>query len=326
MKTLILSADDIAKYANAKLAIHSVDYVFTEFGNGSINLPPKIHVDMSKIGHESWCNAMPAYLAGQQIGGMKWIGGFGNNQAANLPYIMGVVILTDPTNGHVLSIMDGRQISDLRTGASAAVFTRYLAVSPLNDILVVGAGAQGKTAVECLLLEYPEAKIMVYDLNRERIEILKNSFPNPLNSRIIPVDNLENSARKSKLIVLLTTSKQPFMKNEWVSEGATVLGMGTYQQVFEEFTLSADKIVTDCWAQAIGRSELKPLYATGKITHKDCYAEIGEIAIGSICGRENDEERIMGLPLGIGAHDVCMAYHIYKSATENKDGSWVELQ
>ncbi len=326
METLILSAKDVEKYVDAELAVQSVDYVFTQFGQGNIDMPPKIHVDMSKIGHESWCNAMPAYISGKQIGGIKWIGGFGKNQGMNLPYIMGVIVLTDPTNGHAVAIMDGRRISDLRTGASAAVFARYLAVEPSRGILVVGAGVQGKAAIDCLLLEYPDEPVMVYDLNIEKVKLIKESVPLDMKERVVPVDNLEKAARGASLIVLLTTSRHPFLKNEWVSAGTTVLGMGTYQQVFEEFTLSADKIIPDCWAQAIGRGDLKPVYNSGKITGENCYAEIGEIAAGMVAGRENNIERILGLPVGIGAHDVCIANYVYQAAIANRDGIQVELQ
>ncbi len=326
MKTLILSSKDVEKYVAPELAIKSVDYVFTQYGQGNIDMPPKIHIDMSRIGHESWCNAMPAYIVEKKTGGIKWIGGFGENQSMNLPYIMGIIVLTDPVNGHVKSIMDGRRISDLRTGASAAVFARYLAVKPLKGIIVVGAGVQGKAAIDCLLLEYPNDPIMIYDIDFEKAKQFRDNFSPELRKRVIPVDNLEDAARASKLIVLLTTAQQPFLKNEWVSTGATVLGMGTYQQAFEDFTLSADKVIPDNCAQAIGRGELKPLYKAGKISPENCYAEIGDIAAGKSAGRENDEERILGLPVGIGAHDVCIADYVYQSAVENQDGVWVELQ
>jgi ornithine cyclodeaminase/alanine dehydrogenase-like protein (mu-crystallin family) len=326
LKTLILSAKDVEKYVDAELAIQSVDYVFTQFGKGNINMPPKINVDMSEIGHESWCNAMPAYIVEQKIGGIKWVGGFGENQRMNLPYIMGVIMLTDPMNGHTVAIMDGRRISDLRTGASAAVFARYLTVDPLKGILIVGAGVQGKAAADCLLLEYPGEPIMFYDLDPEKTKLMQESFPADVRDRIIPVDDLEKAARMSKLIILLTTAKQPFMKNEWVSAGATMLTMGTYQQAFDDFALSVDKIIPDNLAQARHRGDLKPLFAAGKLSDKDCYAEIGEIAAGITKGRENDTERILGIPVGIGAHDVCIAHQVYEAALKNQDGVLVELQ
>ena len=143
MSTLILNTKETEKYLNVEMAVETVDFVFHELGTGRINMPPKTNTDMSGIGHEAWCNAMPAYVQQRQVGGIKWIGGFGRNRAHNLPYIMGVIVLTDPAAGYAKAVMDARLISDYRTGASAAVFSRYLCAKSLKDILIVGAGAQG---------------------------------------------------------------------------------------------------------------------------------------------------------------------------------------
>jgi ornithine cyclodeaminase/alanine dehydrogenase-like protein (mu-crystallin family) len=99
-----------------------------------------------------------------------------------------------------------------------------------------------------------------------------------------------------------------------IAPGATVLGMGTYQQVHDEFALSADKLVPDSWAQAVGRGEMKPLIESNKISNDDLYAEIGDIVAEKCPGRESKQERIFGLPVGIGAHDLCLANAVYQAA------------
>lgn len=327
MDTLILSAKDVAKHLDVETAVKTVDFVFREQGAGDISMPPKINLDMSRIGHESWCNAMPAYIVNRQIGGIKWIGGFGENPNHSLPYIMGVVMLTDPRNGQCLSILDGRLISDHRTGAMTAVFARHLAVQPLTDILVVGAGAQGQMAVQCLHHDFPDANIRVFDINAAKARELKDRFADSsLGDKLVPVEHLEAAARESRLIVLLTTAMKPFMKNEWIAPGGTVLGMGTYPQIFEEFVFSADKVITDSLAQALVRGELKPLVKEGRFDESRIHAEIKDVLSGAKTGRESDGERILGLPVGIGAHDVCLGHVIYQRAVAAGDGVTVELQ
>lgn len=327
MKTRILSTAEVEKYLTIELAINTVDFVFKEFGSGNIVMPPKIHLDMSKIGHESWCNAMPAYIGDQKTGGIKWMGGFGNNRKQNLPYIMGVVLLTDPHTGFVKAIMDGRAISDFRTGASAAVFARYLSMTPLEHILIVGAGVQGQMAAKCLHHEFPESRIGLYDLSAERVRGFKETQTGTtLGDKLDVSGELESDCRKSQLVVLLTTAQSPFVKNEWIEKGTTVLGMGTYQQIEDDFALTCDKIVPDSWAQAKGRGEMKPLYLAGKIRDNDCYEELSGILAGKKPGRENDTERIFGLPVGLGAHDVAIGEIIYENAKQQKEGVEIEIQ
>ncbi len=327
MSTLILNTQETEKYLNVEMAVETVDFVFHELGAGRINMPPKTHTDMSGVGHEAWCNAMPAYVQQRQVGGIKWIGGFGQNREHNLPYIMGVIVLTDPATGYAKAIMDARLISDYRTGASAAVFSRYLSAKNLKDILIVGAGAQGRMAARCLGYEHPDAGIHLYDLDVQRIEEFINAVEGtPLGNRLHISTGLEETARKAGLIVMLTTAKCPFFKNEWIQPGTTVLGMGSYQQVEDDFALSDAKIITDSWEQAKHRGELKELTKNKRITDSDLYCELGQIVSGNMPGREHNEEKIFGLPIGIGAYDVAIADIIYEKATAGKDGLYVNIQ
>ena len=72
--------------------------------------------------------------------------------------------------------------------------------------------------------------------------------------------------------------------------------------------------------------QMKPLYEAGIVTDDHLYAEIGQIAAGKMPGRENRGERIFGLPMGVGAHDVCLAHAVFEAAKESGDGLSVELQ
>lgn len=327
MKTLILNTCETEKYLNVEMAVETVDFVFRELGAGRINMPPKTNTDMSGIGHEAWCNAMPAYIQQKQVGGIKWIGGFGENRKHNLPYIMGLIILTDPETGYAKAVMDARLISDFRTGASAAVFSRYLCRKPLRDILIVGAGAQGQMAARCLHYEHPDANIHFYDLDTNKIDDFKRTLEgSQLQNKIHVCTDLEKTAQVAKLIVMLTTAKKPFFKNEWITPGTTLLGMGSYQQVEDGFALSCDKIITDSWAQATHRGELKELCAEGKITDNDLYCELSEVVSGRMPGRQDEAERIFGLPIGIGAYDIAIADIIYEKASQCSDGLSVFIQ
>ena len=71
---------------------------------------------------------MPAYIGGDlDISGVKWVWGFNDNRSKGIPYIGGIILLNEARTGEVLAIMDGSYITDIRTGASAGVASRYLA-------------------------------------------------------------------------------------------------------------------------------------------------------------------------------------------------------
>ena len=78
-ETIILSDRDVAALLPHEEVVGMVETVFKEWGRGNVAMPPKVNLDMSRSGHDSWANAMPAYLASCKVGGLKWVGGFGSN-------------------------------------------------------------------------------------------------------------------------------------------------------------------------------------------------------------------------------------------------------
>ena len=88
-------------------------------------LPPKIGVHPRPEG--SFAHAMPAHLRGAEPGGLddllgiKWIAGFPANRAHDIPAIHGLVLLTDPTTGVPVAIIDAGPITAERTAAISGV-------------------------------------------------------------------------------------------------------------------------------------------------------------------------------------------------------------
>lgn len=325
METVVLSNRDVASLLPYSETNGMVDAVFKEWGNGNIVMPPKINLDMSRSGFDSWSNAMPAFVVSSNAAGIKWIGGYKNNPARGLPYIMGIIVLNDPETGRTLALMNGIYISDWRTGASAAIAAKYLAKSNVGKIAMIGAGAQGKTASVCINQIFPKAQIAVADISQEKRQIFIHEMHDTFNIKITDAPTVETAVSGADVLVLLTTAKNPIVKKEWLAEGCLTLAMGSYQQTEDDLILSSDKIIVDSWGQAAHRGELKKLAELGKLSEKNIYAELGFIAAGKKRARENDQERIMAVLVGLGAHDVFIAGEVYKKAVENKIGQKIQL-
>lgn len=306
-------------------AIEQVEYVFREWGQGNIVMPAKINLDMSRSGYDSWANAMPAFVAPIKAAGIKWIGGYADNPRHNLPFIMGAILLSDPQTGAILAILEGSHITNLRTGASAAVSAKYLASSTAAQIAIVGGGLQGQTALKALRYYFKQARVKVAEVSGEKRRKFCAAMKAETGLDISEAETVEEAVADADIVVLVTTAKQPIVKNEWIREGTLVLAMGSFQQVDDAFALSAGKIVVDSLEQASHRGEIKHLVETGKITKSGIYAELGEVVAGKKKGRHSDQERILMIPVGLGAHDICIAHHLCKTAREHGIGSYVEL-
>ncbi|MDO9541435.1 MAG: ornithine cyclodeaminase family protein [Kiritimatiellia bacterium] len=325
MKTLVLSKTDIETILTYESAIENVEYVFREWGRGNVVMPAKINLNMSRSGYDSWANAMPAFVVPLKAAGIKWIGGYADNARNNLPFIMGAILLSDPQTGAVLAVMDGSHITNLRTGASAAVCAKYLAAPKSARVAIVGGGVQGQTALKAMSCLYKNMRVKVAEISVEKRRKFCETMQAETGLDVSEAETVAEAVADADIIVLVTTAKQPIVKNEWIKNGALVLAMGSFQQVEDEFALSAGRIVVDSFEQASHRGEIKHLFETGKITKDDIYAELGEIVAGKKKGRDSNQERILMIPVGLGAHDICIAHHLYQSAMEKQIGVFVEL-
>ncbi|MCE5215384.1 ornithine cyclodeaminase family protein [bacterium] len=325
-ETLLLSDQDVAALLPHTEVLGMVDTVFQEWGRGNVVMPPKVNLDMSRSGHNSWANAMPAYLPTCKVGGIKWVGGYGSNPSRGMPYIMGIVVLTDPETGETLALMDGIYISDWRTGASAAVAAKYLAKEGTERIAVIGAGAQGRTATVCLHEVFPGAQITVADISEPRRQAFCQEMQERYQLTVHSARSVEAAVSDADVVVLLTTAKEPFVKAEWIPEGCLTLAMGSYQQTEDAVILGSDRIVVDCWGQAEHRGELKQLVETGQINESVVSAEMGAVAAGLEPGRTGSQERILAVLVGLGAHDVYVAGQVYQRALAAGCGQRIRLR
>src|SRR5688500_14459750 len=96
--------------------IEILDGVFRAKREGAVEMPPKIGVHPRA---DAFIHAMPAYLPGADAVGIKWVAGYPENQALGLPYIHGLLTLSEPDTGRPLAVMDATWITEVRTAAAS---------------------------------------------------------------------------------------------------------------------------------------------------------------------------------------------------------------
>ena len=310
MDTMLLSESDIKQVMTEKDVVEIVDKTYQGFGEGKVVNPAKIGLDLGEIApwppYQGFMNAMPAYVGWLDSAGIKWAGGFLGNARLGLPYISSLILLINPQNGQFRAVAEGALITNMRTGAQTAVALKYLHGRKSIRIGLYGAGMQGYYQTRAISELFNIGELRVYDINREASEKFARDMKDMVSGDIIIVDSPEEAAG-GDAVICVTWSKDKFVRNSWIKPGTVLFPMGSYQECEDAFILSADKIIVDHIAQCLHRGALKELSDRGKITEKDIYATIGEIAVGKKRGRTSDSERILCIPIGTGAMDVAVA-------------------
>src|SRR5438034_2949721 len=140
------SARHVEAAVSPERALDAVRDAFVAYHRGEWSMPPKVYVPAYPAGD---FRAMPAVGAGHAA--LKWVTSFPRNPSQGLPTVMGLVLLSDASNGALRAVLDAATVTALRTGAAAVLAAETLGRADASNAAVVGAGVNGKAAARTFL-------------------------------------------------------------------------------------------------------------------------------------------------------------------------------
>jgi alanine dehydrogenase len=308
MPTLILSRKDIKELLSIAEAIEAVEEAFRKWSQGKGNMPPKAYLVVEKGDFR----AMPVLLPG--IAGVKWVNVHTGNIPRGLPTVMGVWIHSDPETGYPLAVMDATDMTAFRTGAAAAIASKYLARPDSQTLGVIGAGRQAHTQIQAHAVLFKLNRINVFDLSRTAAEKLVESFPE-YSPRICTLEE----AAASDIICTVTPSREPLLKKEWIRPGTHINAIGADaagKEELEPSILQEAIVVVDDIRQAAAAGEINVPISRGLFTVNDVHANLGEIITGKKPGRTNLNAITVFDSTGVAIEDAAVAGVIYQKAKQ----------
>ena len=319
---LYLSRADVEKIDLPMAEIvKAVEAVFKEKGEGRIEMPPKPGIHPVK---DSFIHAMPAYVSEMKAAGMKWVSGFPENFKKGLPYISGLLILNDPGTGIPMAVMDCTWITAMRTGAATAVAAKYLARRDSSTMGMLGCGVQGRTNLEAVKVAFPKlSKVSAYDIAPKVLAGYVKDMKKKHGVEVVPVDSPRKAVEANDIVVTagpILKHPSPVIEPSWFKEGgfACPLDFDSYWK--DDAMQSVDKFCTDDKGQLEYYKTVGYFGGIPKV-----HADLGEIVTGKKRAREDDDERIMSMNLGVAIEDMATAIRIYDRAKKKGIGAWLDL-
>ena len=329
-KILYLSGEDIVNLGGLNMcaALEDVEEVMKLVYQKDCILPGKTSMGFGKtIEDESTMgriNAMPAYIGGRfDVAGIKWIGSNPLNAEKGLPRASALIILNDPETKMPICVLNGADISAVRTGASSGVAAKYLAKKNAETILLVGAGYQNQMQLEAIYTARPSLKYFyVVDINSQAAARFCKEVGEKLNINITPLSDYTECDKIPDITVNATSAPVPVMNILAAHPGNLHVCVGGLDH--PELYRKADKIVCDSWEQVLHRPVcyMARDAIAGKFDDSKIYArELGEIVAGDKVGRQNDEEFCYYKPVGMGVLDLAIAVRLYRKALAEGAGT-----
>lgn len=321
----LLDGENVRACAPTPAVVRAVEDAFAAADRGDVVMPPKSYVDLER--YDGDFRAMPAYVDGGtwDAAGLKWVNSHPYNpERFDLPTVMGVMIYSDPETARPLSILDGGELTRLRTGAAAAVATDHLAVSDARSLGLVGAGAQSYAQLEAIATVRAIEEVVVADADPEAAEAFVEATRDRVDVRVGTI------AEAAACDVLSTTTpvEEPIVSRDAVGEHTHVNAIGADAAGKHELAdgvLTDARIVIDDYDQCVHSGEINVPYANGMLTDDDIHAELGAVVTGSTPGRTAETGITVFDSTGLAIQDVAAAHVVYEAAVEEDVGVEFDL-
>jgi alanine dehydrogenase len=320
METLLLNQDAVDENTQMPELIRAIEDAFAAYATGSAQMPAKSYIDLPQYNGDF--RSMPAYLDadGWDAAGIKWVNVHPDNpESFDLPTVMGTMIYSDPETAFPLAIMDGTELTMKRTGAAAAVATDHLAVEDATSMGLVGAGVQSYTQLEAISKIRPIEEVVISDLDEEAVAEFIDYFDDEFDVRSGSIAE----AASCDILSTVTPVETPIVSADAVGDHTHINAMGAdaegKHEIADEVLLNA-KLVIDDHAQTTHSGEINVPYNEGTLTDDDIHGDIGDIVIGDLEGRTEDDGVTVFDSTGLAIQDVAAAHVVYEHANENDNG------
>jgi len=273
--------------------------------------------------------AMPGYVGGTHpMAGIKWIGSKHDNPTLRgIPRASAVIVLNDPETHFPIAILEGGEISGMRTAGVTVLAAEYLARPGFQAVALVGCGFIGRLHALGLLESFPAIeRLCLYDHDRRAARALAEELATTHPALDVTVcEAAEEAVCRGELVVPCTVTARPYIELDWLMPGAFVSNI-SIMDVKPDVYLGVDKLLVDDWEQANReRKTINQLVLAGRLSQSDLHAELGDVVRGHRPGREGPDERILLNPMGMAIEDVACAAAVYRTAREQGTGTWLTL-
>jgi alanine dehydrogenase len=299
----VFSADHVEAAVSPEGAVEAVRDAFVAYARGEWSMPPKVYVPAYPAGD---FRAMPALGAGHAL--LKWVTSFPGNPAQGLPTVMGLVLLSDASNGSLRAVLDAGAVTALRTGAAAVLAAETLGRADAETAAVVGAGVNGIAAARTFVARGRD--VALYDVDSERARLAADE----LGARVAN----QEEALASDLVVTMTPGHEVLLPEGSLRSGQHVSLMGADGPGKTEIAvdeLLRTRIFADDWEQASHNGELVHAVEAGKF-EREQVNELGAVLAGAAPGRRSDEEITAFDSTGLAIQDLAIALAAMKRADE----------
>lgn len=272
---------------------------------------------------------MPSYLATEKVMGIKVVSVMPGNHGTDLDAHQGGVLLFEGERGRPLALVDGSEITAIRTAAVSGVATRLLSREDAADLAILGTGVQAATHLEAMRCVRSIERVRVWSRTQDHVRRFAERESIRQNIDVEPMPNARAAVTGADIICTTTSSREPILEGDWVSPGAHINAVGSSVSSAREVdavTLARSQLFVDRRESALTEAgDLLLAEAEGLALEGRVEGELGELLLGRAQGRRSNDDITLFESLGLGVEDLAAAHYVYEKARAAGKGASVRL-
>ncbi|GLY87024.1 ornithine cyclodeaminase family protein [Actinoallomurus iriomotensis] len=208
--------------------------------------------------------------------GVKVLGLAPGNPREGLPTISGLYLLMDARTLRLRAMMDGAELTLLRTPAVSALAVRHMATRPVRSAVVFGSGPQARAHIETFHALYGLRDVVVVGRDPERTErLIRRCADDGL--RVRP--GTARDVRETDVVICCTSARDPLFEAELLAPGTLVVAMGSHHPDAREL---GDDVMAG--AHVVVESRAAAVSEAGEVVHALAHGAVDEADLIELAG------------------------------------------
>ena len=307
---LWLSEDDVAALVSPGEAVPVIEECFLRIAAAQVELMPRRRFAVEG----GYFAVMAAADRGLGVAGLK-------SYTVVDGKLQFVVCLFSLEDGSLTALIAADRLGQVRTGAASGVAAKHLARPDAESLGLIGAGWQAESQLAAIRAAVPSIERVVVS---SRTHARAAAFAERHGAEVA---DSPAEAGACDVVVTATTSKDPVLRGDWLSDGALVCAVGandaTARELDSQVIARATLVCCDSLEDArLESGDLIEPVAAGQLDWLEVQ-ELHSIVAGELPGRQSDDDVIVFKSNGIAPWDLAVGHEVLRRARER--GVGVEL-
>jgi len=345
---LVFHNDEVKRVLTMDVCLEAIEEAYRDYGQGgAVNIP---RADMLTshpqegffYEFKTMSGAVPRYdicalrLSSSVIAWPTILGTYRKEKVPAAPgnRWLGLVMLFRISNGELLCVFPDGYLQRMRVGATSGIGAKYMARKDAGRVGMLGSGFQAGAQLMAICEVRKIGEIKVYSPNRDHRVAFCVEMEKQLGVMAKPVDDPQEAARNTDILITATNSMMPLTRPEWFRPGMHVTSVRPIEIDDESFK-RFDRIIKNSF-------EAEPLYYPMERC-KTPDTEVGwssyqreffpklrilaEVVAGKAPGRERDEEVTYFMnSVGLGIQFAAVGAKFYELACRHGLGKEIPTE